>query len=253
MWCPEGYFAAVDLLQPFYSATEEVFGRATKKPPNWEQETYALACLGQYLERSPSLSASFLKGPTSRISPMLVLVAGVGIGKVDDDYVTFRTGFMFLDDCLVFDAGRARAELREHLDWLAESEENRIKAAADRPLVPRTFGYSGSVVECVAMLEGAAVTCRLEHAPKYEEILKAVERRVAGHHEIDDPPRRGLGRPGKIRHVQIAYGELFPSGHGDLSRKVLASRVEEKIGMRISLDTLDRALKEVSHPQKVPQ
>jgi hypothetical protein len=58
--------------------------------------------------------------------------------------------------------------------------------------------------------------------------------------------RVGFGRPRKTEAAQDAYQRTFPSGHGQLSYKEVAARLNESGGPGFSVQTVMRAIKGVS-------
>lgn len=67
--------------------------------------------------------------------------------------------------------------------------------------------------------------------------------------------RQSRGRPRKQEQVRAAYQELYPKGHGSLSKKKVLAEIEMRLGKSVSRPTLDRALKQLGqHPdQKTAQ
>lgn len=62
-------------------------------------------------------------------------------------------------------------------------------------------------------------------------------------------PSRSGGRPEKVSTVIAAYLSEFPSGHGALSRKEVVGRLSARRNIFCSVDTLDKALKQINMPK----
>jgi hypothetical protein len=65
---------------------------------------------------------------------------------------------------------------------------------------------------------------------------------------------RGPGRPPELKEsVKEAYRSLYPTGHGDIAKGVVLSAIVKRIGREASVQTLDRAIKEIGEERCIKQ
>ena len=97
----------------------------------------------------------------------------------------------------------------------------------------------GIALEVLRSLDKCPVCWKLPNSDKIDWWA------ICGVTTVQQNARAG-GRPRKVGSVAAAYKQIFPTGHGKLTRKQVARQIEDAAGVTFHLDTLDAAIRMVT-------